>query len=346
MSRIAIVGAGASGLAAAFQLSKKGHEVCVFEKSRGVSGRAASRSRNGCRYDYGANYFKPESNEVAELIFRTLPHNDLCRIAGDIWTFDANGHHAPGDPKQNASAKWTYRSGISTLGKLLIDAGNFAMLRESLITGLYHNKTHWTLEEAGNTSHGPFDKVLLTPPAPQSVDLLKNSEASPGLLPDMISVLENVPYHVQFSVMLNFNATLALPGDAYAMINTDRKHRLAWLSNEGQKQGHVPAGESLFIAQKNPKWSATHQEDSPPSIIAAAYESVNSLLGNNLPTLHWADTQRWRYAHPDGGAKIEDTASASEIGLYFAGDAFVGKGRVPGALQTGLNAAKRILAHT
>jgi predicted NAD/FAD-dependent oxidoreductase len=73
---------------------------------------------------------------------------------------------------------------------------------------------------------------------------------------------------------------------------------------------------------------------------------VNSLLGNNLPTLHWADTQRWRYAHPNGEAKIEDTASASEIGLYFAGDAFVGKGRVPGALQTGLAAANRMLAHS
>ena len=179
MSRIAIVGAGASGLAAAFQLSEKSHEVCVFEKSRGVSGRAASRSRNGCRYDYGANYFKPESNEVAELIFRTLPHDELCRIAGDIWTFDANGNHAPGDPKQNASAKWTYRSGISTLGKLLIDAGNFTLRRESLIEGLHHHKTHWTVKETGGTYHCPFDKVILTHPATQSVDILKNSEASP-----------------------------------------------------------------------------------------------------------------------------------------------------------------------
>ena len=58
MDRVAVVGAGLSGLAAAFKLREQKVEVCLFEKSRGLSGRAASRSRNGCRYDYGANYFK------------------------------------------------------------------------------------------------------------------------------------------------------------------------------------------------------------------------------------------------------------------------------------------------
>ena len=72
-------------------------------------------------------------------------------------------------------------------------------------------------------------------------------------------------------------------------------------------------------------------------------EAVSSLLGDNLPTLHWSDFQRWRYAHPCAAAKIEDTVDAAEIGLFFAGDAFVGKGRVPGALETGLAAARRII---
>ncbi len=343
MSRIAIIGAGASGLAAAFQLSKEGFEVCVFEKSRGVSGRAASRSRNGCRYDHGANYLKPKSNEVAELLFKTLPHDDLCRIAGDISTFDRSGRISPGDPEQNAESKWTYRSGISTLGKLLIEAGNFTVSRETLISSLSREGTQWSLIDADGKTNGPFDVLLLTPPAPQTVGLLVNTNADAPIIAKMVAVLEQVPYHSQFSVLLNFNANVPLPNKAFALINSDREHQLAWLSDEGHKAGHVPQGETLLVAQMSPNWSAEHYDDSPASIISGAYQAVSSLLGDNLPTLHWSDSQRWRYAHPYAAAKIEDTADAAEIGLFFAGDAFVGKGRVPGALKTGLAAARRII---
>ena len=71
--RIAIVGAGVAGLAAALRLTEAGEKVVVYEKSRGLSGRAATRTKEGCRYDFGANYFKVGCNEVAKLVFKTLP---------------------------------------------------------------------------------------------------------------------------------------------------------------------------------------------------------------------------------------------------------------------------------
>ena len=59
--KIAIIGAGVSGLAAAWALKDSDWEVSVFEKSRGPSGRAATRTINGVRVDHGANYFKLNS---------------------------------------------------------------------------------------------------------------------------------------------------------------------------------------------------------------------------------------------------------------------------------------------
>ena len=83
--KLAIVGAGVSGLAAAWALRDSDWRCVVFEKSRGFSGRAASRTRNGVRFDYGANYFKTDSPELEQLVHRELPTEGLIDIAGEVY---------------------------------------------------------------------------------------------------------------------------------------------------------------------------------------------------------------------------------------------------------------------
>ncbi|MEM7602527.1 MAG: NAD(P)-binding protein, partial [Verrucomicrobiota bacterium] len=182
MPRIAIIGAGLSGLAAAFQLAEEEVELCLFEKSKGFSGRAASRSKNGCRYDYGANYFKVNCNDIARLLFRDLPTDGLCRIMGDVWTFNAENEIGEGNPELNAGAKWSYRGGISSLGKLLVEVGNLKVERETLITKLEDDDGTWTLIDENLESHAGFDAVLITPPAPQTIALLNQSEIDSDLV--------------------------------------------------------------------------------------------------------------------------------------------------------------------
>ena len=71
-------------------------------------------------------------------------------------------------------------------------------------------------------------------------------------------------------------------------------------------------------------------------------EKALSLLGGERTPLPWWDSPRWRSAHPFPAADAEGLRAAETRGLYFAGDALVGKGRVGGALQTGLEAAARL----
>lgn len=53
--RVGVVGAGIAGLAAARALVERGCAVVVFEKSRGLGGRLATRrTRDGLEYDHGA----------------------------------------------------------------------------------------------------------------------------------------------------------------------------------------------------------------------------------------------------------------------------------------------------
>ena len=55
--RVAIVGAGMSGLSAASILAAEGLDVQIFEKSRGCGGRMATRRSSGFEIDHGAQYF-------------------------------------------------------------------------------------------------------------------------------------------------------------------------------------------------------------------------------------------------------------------------------------------------
>ncbi len=342
MPKIAIIGAGLSGLAAAFQLAEEEVEVCLFEKSKGFSGRAASRSKNGCRYDYGANYFKVNCNDIARLLFRDLPTDGLCRIMGDVSTFTVENEIADGDPALNAGAKWSYRGGISSLGKLMVEVGNLTVKRETLITKLEDDDGSWSLIDENLESHSGYDAVLLTPPAPQMSALLKQSEIDSELVDTLTKELAQSRYHSQFSVALNFAGEFHFPGQAYALINTDRQHALAWLSHENQKAERVPAGETLLIAQMAPDWTQDHYHDPKEEVIEAAHRAVKALLPLELPALQWADTQRWRYAHPHTAASLEAMKPGAELGLFFAGDAFIGKGRIARAIETGFAAAKQI----
>ena len=183
MPRLAIVGAGPAGLAAAWKLRGSGIEVEVFEKSRGVFGRAASRTRHGVRMDPGANYLKAETPEIEDLILHQLPAAELARIEGDIWIFDRAGRFQAGDPEQNKTPKWTYRTGISTLGKLLAHAADAVLHQEKEIARISRAGNLWSLDERAGERHENFDAVLLTPPAPQTVELLEASDLGDEFAP-------------------------------------------------------------------------------------------------------------------------------------------------------------------
>ena len=57
MKRIAMIGAGISGMTCASRLQANGLEVVVFDKSRGPGGRITTRRRDSGRFDHGAQYF-------------------------------------------------------------------------------------------------------------------------------------------------------------------------------------------------------------------------------------------------------------------------------------------------
>ena len=344
--RIAIIGAGPAGLAAALTLRQ--HTVEVFEKSRGVSGRAASRGRETpagiWRYDHGANYLTaPEGSAAAELLAGALAPAGPVELKGRIWTFDGSGRLAAGDPERDAVPKWTFPDGISRLGKQLAAASGAAVHTGMAVTRLAAARGGWTLEFEDGSHRERFDAVLLTPPAPQSADLLAHSTVEADLRTVLVDGLRAAPYRAQFSAILAFDERLRRPaGDAYAYVNTDGEHPLAWVAFEEDKPGHVPPGCSLLVVQASAGWTVSNYDLPFENVAIQAQGLVEKLFDQELPAAAWTDVQRWRYALPAGPASGVALASGAAHGLYFAGDFIGGRGRIHEALAYGIETGRTI----
>ncbi|PSQ99364.1 MAG: NAD/FAD-dependent oxidoreductase [Bacteroidetes bacterium QS_9_68_14] len=350
---LAIVGAGLSGLAAAYALRDTDLPVTFFEKSRGVAGRAATRGRGDVRYDHGANHFKTKSDRFESLVRDDLPTDDLEKIRGDVWTFEEDGDIQEGDPEKNAEAKWTYRDGVSRLGKHLAEAAGADVRTETRVTLLSREDgagNAWTLTDAEGREHGPFEAVLLTPPAPQTADLLKASRLGDDVLQEHLTgALAPVPYRTQLTLVLAYRRRVERPDGCYGLLNTDGAHEIAWLSFEEEKPGHVPAPgsddtapESVLVAQMGPDWSRPRFRSEREALVPEVTALVGGLLGQDLARPRWADKQGWRYALPEEAADADALADGAEAGLFFAGDALAGQGRVGAAVESGLDAGARL----
>jgi predicted NAD/FAD-dependent oxidoreductase len=327
-------------MAAARFFSQAGHATEVWEKSRGVSGRAGTRTRHGSTFDFGANFFKLDDPEVAELVQHQLPAAELARIDGDVWIVDEHGAISAGDPRHNAEPKWTYRHGIKTLAKLLHADAFLAELHVTTrIAELRPEGGRWWLVDEEEVSHGPYEQILLTPPAPQTAALLRSA----GLEEEPVTrALEGVHYHRQFTFVLGFDEVLARSLPFHALVNLDGRYEVAWMSYENDKPGHVADGCTVVVVQMAPPWSDERYGREPEALLPEVLESLRRVLPDPLPDPAWWDWQRWGCAHPTSAADAKAVRSAEDRGVFVAGDALVGKGRVTQAVRTGLAVARRM----
>jgi predicted NAD/FAD-dependent oxidoreductase len=340
--RLCIVGAGLAAAGMADALSEEGISITVLEKSRGVGGRAATRRRNGCRYDHGANYIKDSDERTRELL-ESLGTDGLVDIDAPVWPFDADGRIS--ESERPEAHKWTWEAGITQLAKRLFGRTDAEIRKETRVDALREDPAGWTISDTDGTTHGPFDAVVLTPPAPQTADLLRATELIDGEddLAAATDAVDQVPYRTIRSLLLHYPFEIDRP--YYAVVNDDREHDIGWLARESCKPGHVPAGEELLVVQMAPDWSTANYDTALDDAASEVAETAAQLLGDDrLTEPDWIDDQGWRYALPDAGVDSEAVEPLEAHGLYVAGDWVVGEGRAHEALWCGVDVGERLAA--
>ena len=325
MAQVLVIGAGASGLAAAGALSGAGHDVVVVDKGRGVGGRLATRRMGEARLDHGAQFFTVRSEELARLSGEWL-------AAGVAREWCRGFRNPPdGHPRYVGSA------GMTTLAKHM--ATGLDVRTGVRLTGLRRNPTgRWvvTAEDGGPavpSGTGPddgFDAVVATPPVPQTLDLVDRG----ALDPDAAERLAGIRYEPTLAALLVLAGPSGLPAPGGVQINGDV---LAWIGdNHAKGISPLPA----VTIHASGAYSGERFDDDPERVLEDLIDAARPHIGD----AEVADRQlaRWRYATP---VALHDerclVASDGDHPLVCAGDAF-GEAKVEGALRSGWAAAAAV----
>ncbi|MEL6479180.1 MAG: FAD-dependent oxidoreductase [Pseudomonadota bacterium] len=307
--QIAVIGAGIAGLACADRLRRGGHAPIVFDKSRGLGGRLATRrilldDAREVSFDHGAQYATCRSDAFSDYLERAAAAG-----SSGAWATGPDGAQA-GMPGMSALVRplaegLTIRSGVE-------------------IRALSRVSERWHLETAEGRE-GPFDTVISTAPAPQTARLF--AEAA-GPVRDVVMA-------PCWALMAVFGMALDLPDHL-----TWRGQPLSWAARNGSKPGRMP-GIETWVVHASPDWSTAHLEREREAVVPELLGLFAEVTGMHLPAPLHARAHRWRYARtlsPLGRPFFQ----AGAPGLYAAGGWCIGA-RVEDAFLSGLAAAEAVL---
>ncbi|MDD2808079.1 FAD-dependent oxidoreductase [Rhodoferax sp.] len=336
----AIIGAGMAGISCARALVQAGQRVTLFEKSRGLGGRMATRDSAFGSFDHGAQYFTARDKRFVQALEATP---ELCKrwSANSVQVLDELGHiSAPG--LTTGDAHWVGVPGMKSLAagwaEPLKAAGLIQL--QTRVMQIAPDALHaqqWQLhtEALDGSQHvfSGFDRVLLAIPSVQAHSLLQTSKQQAAWV-EQIAQVKVAPC---WTLMLAFPQAMQPGMNAFGpQWNAARSthHRIAWLARESSKPKRDPI--ERWTVQASAAWSQEHLQDDPQRAQAKLLKAFTEVTGIHAEPAH-VDSQRWLYAktvQPLGQPYLWD----AQTGLGVMGDWCIGH-RVEDAFVSGLELA-------
>ena len=302
---VAVIGAGMAGIGAARLLVEEGCRVVVFDKSRGLGGRCATKRWEGHSVDHGAQYFTMRDADFSQAV-RSACGEDLLEIQAAI--VDEAGRELPSEER------FFHAKGNSRLARALAEGLDV--------------RTGVTIEAVEDRRVGGevFDVILSTAPWPQTAKLAGISGAQNPYAPCLAGLF------------LYEGECVGLTAARYAI--SDRSgHALAWSACENHKPGRVGEGFTVMVVHASEEFSRARLEDDPASWAADLRALVEERWDIPSSAFRAVHPHRWRYARISQEMEIP----ALPEGWHFAGDLLT-ESRVESAWLAGREVAARILA--
>ena len=315
--RVAIVGSGLAGLTAAILLQSHGHDVTVFEKSRGPGGRLAAKRVNGSSVDIGAQYFTARNPDFLPFLARNAGPDSFAKWhgrfgfqapTGDWWAFPEEPRYV-GQPRMTAITR-----ALSV---------HVPVEAETRVGKLARREDGWFLEASGGRDLGEFHQVIITAPPAQARALLADSGL--GFLAEQLNdaVSRVLPC---WAVAAHFPEC---PWPDHEGMRCQHP-ALDWVANNSSKPGRNGQGQ-WWVMHASSAWSQQHLDTAPDRVAGKLVDAFRELTGYpGMPDEMLS--HRWLYARSDGGGQ-PGHLWFEENGIGLAGDWLSG-GRVEGAFNS------------
>jgi photolyase PhrII len=309
---VAVVGAGLSGLICARTLGDHGVPVTLFDKGRLPGGRtAAKRLSDGRLADHGAPKL-----EIGD---------PRLRPYADAWhELDVLADWAPAGSRDSWQVACPSARGLAQHLAEQLDVRQGTAVR-----ALRREAGGWMLASDG-AAHGPFDRVIVTAPAPQAADLIASHA------PNMAERARTAAYRPIMSALALFDRPLDLDPDL--LLPDDGVLEKA--VRDTGKPDRDPVAD-VWALHATQAWSHAHRNDDFDPIAKALFQAFRAQVPD-LPEPRQLIGHRWLYGQvtrPVGADCLFDDA----LGLGACGDWCLGP-TAGDALLSGMAAAGRVFA--
>lgn len=322
---VIIIGAGVAGIMAARTLTQQGHTVTVLDKGTSVGGRMATRRLSQGQADTGAQFFTAREPAFQGQIEQWL-HQDLISLWGYGWS-DGSVKRTVDDGHPRYVAKQGMNALVQNLAQPLKDVRvNVQVTAIERIDG-----NLWRVTDKANATYSA-DVLLLTAPVPQSLALLEAGHVA--LSKTDAETLKHIEYGPCLCGLFVVQGEVALP-DPGALQNFEKT--VYWIA-DNKRKGLSPV--TTLTAHVEARYSRDHYDDPDHETLAMMKQALRPYLGLDAQIVD-EQLKKWRYSvpittHPFDYYRLEGQS------VFFAGDAFGGRGRVEGAYLSGTAAGQAI----
>lgn len=324
MTHFAIIGAGLSGVSLAERLSTAGHQVTIFEKSRGLGGRLATRRREGWQADHGAQYFTARDAGFKKAVQQWQSAGWVAPWS--VTPYTLQNHEIT--PSPDDQTRWV---GVSTMNAMVHGLSNGLDVNRGVRVGRVERvNQQWLLSDDQNQLLGEFDALIISAPQPQAAELIPKT--STLAMPVNESTMSPT-----WSVAIAFKAPTTIKPDAVFVKN----EAISWLARDSSKPSRATHYETWMVHFSS-TFTEQHLDESKEALYQQALNQLKRLNESQpLPEVHDYFAHRWLYARSAQNERINTQWSADEQ-LGLVGDWTVG-GRLENAWLSAKTLADEIL---
>ena len=326
MKNVAVIGAGITGITLANLLQKKVN-LTVFEKSRGVGGRMATRRAEPYQFNHGAQYFKIENKEFKNFLQPLIQNKIIKHLEANH--IDILNKEVIKRTKTYNKIYYTPVSKMNSVVKYLINNNFFIKLLCKIDKTIKENDK-WFIIDSDNASYGPYDWLFITIPPNQALEILYNNFK-------FLDIIKKIKMRSCYSLMLGFDKIKEFDFDTALFLDED----VQWLSIrkkiiENKKYYNLLINSSYDFAEKNVNSSKDKISD---YLIKQVSEIVKYELNNyEHKALHF-----WKYAMSEKNNNLGSLLD-EDLKVIVCGD-WCMNGKVEGGFLSAKDAAKKFIKY-